>query len=220
MNQGIHIMEHHGIGQVDMNITEIYKTQKDTIWNDSKTFLMVFDKRGRQIADYDFYTGLQMIQKDDEIIIFIDNKDLVSGRWKFFGTKIKIVESKIISENIFSEGVREGNNTSHTFFKENPWGTQNTNIEYVSFNERKKRIKICRSCPFFVHSTGECSVDGKNVIESTKIEKSYCPEEKWGSKEKSIILIEDEKQADIMFQQNQKEFEDELEEYLKNGGSQ
>jgi len=60
--------------------------------------------------------------------------------------------------------------------------------------------------------------DGKNVIQSTKIEKSYCPEQKWGNKEKSQTVIQDEKKVDTILKENQKEFEDELDKYLKNRG--
>lgn len=218
MNQDTQIADRHGIGQDDMKIIEIYRTQKNTIWNDSSTYLIVFDKKGNQIEDYDFYTGLKMIEENNEIIIFIEDENLVSGVWKFFGTKIKIIESKTIKENVFSEGFKDGNKKNRNFLKESPWNTYNTSIKYVSFNERKKRIKICRSCPFFVNSTGECLSDGKNVIQSTKIEKSYCPEQKWGNKEKSQTVIQDEKKVDTILKENQKEFEDELDKYLKNRG--
>lgn len=222
MNQDIQIVDQNGIRLLKMNIIEIYRENISTVWHDGKTFLLVFDDNNKEIADYDFSTGLKLLQDGNIVIVFIDDKDLVPGNWKFFGTKIIQKENRIIEEKIEVYGKKEGKSKKRNYLEKDPWNKNRVVGEYVSSKEREKRIEICRSCPLFSHLDGTCLVNGNIVIELTKEKYSYCPEEKWGDKEKAIEFISSYPEGDIIMpegtfidQEDQENFEKELDEYLK-----
>jgi hypothetical protein len=205
-----------------MKIVEIFRQPKDVIWNDDKTFLCVFDNEGKQIADYDFYSGLKLMLDGNYIRIFIYDEDLVSGKWKFFGTKSIQKDKKIIEEKVFSSGEKNEETLKRKYKEKNPWGiTRGIEDQYVSAQEREKRMGVCRKCPMFVNSDGTCSVDGSLSILETKKRYSYCPEEKWGNKEESLGSTHVENPSDMISINtkidplDQQNFENELEEYLR-----
>lgn len=202
----------------------ICKQPLQTVWHDGKTFLCVFDKNNKQIADYDFSSGLKLIQDGNNMTVFIYDKDLVPGRWEFFGTKIVQKNDKLIEEKIKIKGNKNGKPFIRKYDTENPWNNRGGLFnEYVSSSEREKRIKICRSCPLFVNLDGTCSINGDLVIETTKQKYRYCPEEKWGNKKESNEKAASQvPQGDIRMSHlivpnpnEQEDFENELEEYLK-----
>lgn len=205
-----------------MKIIEIYKDKSSTIWNDAKTYLAVFSDSGEMIADYDFSSGIKILQDDDTITLFITEKDLVPGNWKFFGTKVIQKNEKNIEEKVQSSGKLEGERRKRVYAEKHPWDTRRVQGEYVSAEERESRIGICKSCPFFVSENGTCSVNENFVIESTKNVYSFCPEEKWGDKKSVIEKMSAYPEGDIILpeavviaEEEQSDFEAELEEYLK-----
>ena len=208
-------MEQNGIRGVRVETIEIFESEKNTIWNDGKTFLLVFDKNNNQVADYDFSTGLKILEKNNKNIIFMHDEDLVPGSWKFYGSKVKVIEEKIIETKVTSEGFKDGKSIKRKYKNEDPWNTTRVGGQYVLAKEREKRISICRSCPFFNKEEGLCKVNGMISIEMTKHEISYCPESKWGNKEKSSEALISQIGINEEIQKNQEKFDKDLEEYLK-----
>jgi len=215
MNQGILIAEQNGIRGARVEAIEIFKSEKNTIWNDGKTFLIVFDKKNNQVADYDFSTGLKILEKDDENIVFIYEDDLVSGKWKFYGSKVKVIEEKVIETKVESEGFQDGNIKKRKQQDKDPWNVNRAKGKYVSGKEREKRISICRSCSFFNQNEGFCEINGMLSIEMTKHETSYCPELKWGDIKKSSEILVSKKEVEVEMKENQESFNENLEKYLE-----
>jgi len=220
MNQDIHTQEQNGIGLFNMKIVEICEEDLSTIWNDSKTFLLVFDEKNKQIADYDFSNGLNLLQKENSLVVFFNEEDIVPGKWKFVGTKIIEKNKKIFEETVEVFGEKSGKYTVKK--NKNPWKENRTWGEYISFEEREKRIKICRNCEFFNQLDGVCSINNVFVLEFTKHKYYYCPENKWGDKEESEKYATQKFYNDSSLlknvtinEQDQQNFESELEEYLK-----
>ena len=215
MNQGTLIADQNGTRGANMEIVEIFKSEKNTIWNDGKTFLLVFDKKDNQVTDYDFSTGLRILETDDENIIFIYSDELISGRWKFYGSKVQVIEDKIIETRVESEGFQDGENTKRKNDDKDPWNTRRAKGKYVSRKEREKRIGICRSCPLFNKNEGFCEVNGMLSIEMTKHETSYCPESKWGDIKKSSEILMSQGKVEDEIKNNQEKFNQDLEKYLE-----
>jgi hypothetical protein len=215
MNQGTLIVEQNGIRGVNMKIVEISRSEKNTVWNDGKTFLIVFDKKDNQVADYDFSTGLKILEKDNENIIFIYEDDLVSGRWKFYGSKVKVVEGKVFETKVESEGFQDGDIKKRKQQDKEPWNNNRVKGRYVSGKEREKRIRICRSCSFFNQNEGFCEINGMLSIETTKHETSHCPESKWGDIKKTSEILVSEKQVEDEIKKDQEKFNEDLERYLE-----
>jgi len=193
-----------------MGIIELYSDNVDTVWNDQKTFLCVLDEKNNLIADYDFRTGLKLVKDDKKITIYINDNDLVPGKWILFVTKI--YEEKQ-SKTIKVEGNKKGVFKERVFEEERPWDFGYSNQIHVSRKEREERLSVCKSCQFFKINDMTCKIDRENVLDKTKHLDKYCPEEKWGDKEAVIKKIS--RSATIIYNENQKEFELELEEYLK-----
>ena len=208
-----------------MKIIEICEQPKNVVWNNDKTFLCVFDKNGNQIADYDFFSGLRLLLDENTIKVFIFDKDLVPGKWKFFGVITTQKNNKIIEKRIFFEGIKTGKIFKRKYENKNPWNYHGGTItEYVSAKEREDRMDICRRCPLFNKIDGTCSVNGNLVIATTKRKYDYCPEEKWGNKSEAIRhysqdlseeMIQNIKTKNITSLNDQEKFEAEFEEYLK-----
>lgn len=215
MNQDIQIVEQNGIRLVRMNIIELCRSEKNTIWNDGKTFLSVFDKNNKQVADYDFSTGLKIMENESEMIIFINDEDLVPGQWIFYGSKIKINGKEFIETKIQSNGFKDGKKKSRTYKDKDPWNKNRSSDKYVSATDREKRINICRSCDLFNAVEGICSINKMPVIEMTKHEISYCPELKWGDMVKSSEYLIKQTGIDADIEKEQKTFNDSLDEYLR-----
>jgi hypothetical protein len=202
-----------------MKMIEIYKERMPIIWNDSKTFLVVFDENGNQVADYDFSNGLQILQDDQNIVIFVNSEDILPGKWKFFGTKSVQKNGKIFEESVFSFGEKEGDKKNN--IEEDVWQKKRVWGNYVSFAEREKRINICRKCDFFNQENGICLANDVLVLEFSKHKYYYCPEGKWGSKEDFDKYYSEISPDDIIMPagtvtaEDQEDFEKELERYLK-----
>lgn len=194
-----------------MHMLEIYSDSFDTVWRDTDTFLVVYDSSNNIIADYDFQTGLKLLQKDDQLAIYIEDENLVPGRWKFLGTKVKIVDGQQIDTKVSSEGFKEGQTRTIEFEDDMPWKTiETTNIKWTSRTEREHRLAICKTCPFFDPINILCTINGQMILDFTKRDHSICPEEKWGDKAKV------NQEAGLTFDfDDQQDFERELEEFLK-----
>jgi hypothetical protein len=204
-----------------MGIINIHKDIPNTMWQNDETFLCVFDENNKLVADYDFCTGLKLMQDDKEMTIYMVDDDLVTGRWVFFTTKVSESNNGLVRERIKVEGVKSGYPTSKIFNEEYPWNVNCGPGNYVSRKEREERLSICKSCPLFDSKNMKCTVDEKTVLQSTKFEDSYCPEEKWGDMEK-IFAEASEKQGGIIMPVGpkidpieQEEFEQELEKFLE-----
>jgi hypothetical protein len=193
-----------------MGIVELYSDDVDTVWNDQKTSLCVLDDNNNLIADYDFRTGLRLLKSDTNFTIYINNDDLIPGKWVLFVTKIYEGEE---NKTIKVEGSKEGVFKERIFEEDRPWDFGYSNQLHVSRQERENRLSVCKSCPFFNIENMTCEVDGENVLDKTKYLDEYCPEEKWG--DKKAVMQKISRNATIISQQDQQEFESELEEFLK-----
>jgi hypothetical protein len=193
-----------------MGIVELYSDDVDTVWNDQKTSLCVLDDNNNLIADYDFRTGLRLLKSDTKFTIYINNDDLIPGKWVLFVTKIYDGEE---NKTIKVEGNKEGVFKERIFEEERPWDFGYSNQLHVSRQERENRLSVCKSCPFFNIENMTCEIDGENVLDKTKYLDKYCPEEKWGDKE--AVMKKISRSATIIYQKDQQDFELELEEYLK-----
>lgn len=104
-----------------MDIIEICKQPINTIWYDAKTFLFVFDENEKQIADYDFSSGLKLLTDGENITIFIYDKDLVPGKWIFVGTQLIQKNDNKIEKKIKIEGYKEGKYLTTEYNPKNIW---------------------------------------------------------------------------------------------------
>jgi hypothetical protein len=204
-----------------MGIIELYSDKPNTIWKNSETFLCVFDNENNLISDYDFRTGLKLVQDEKKMTIYIADSDLVPGKWILFATKVFDEE---LEEAVRVEGKKDGEPREVVFNDKRPWDWNYSSEPHVSRQEREDRLSVCKSCPFFNIEDMKCEVDGKMVLETTKNVNGYCPEEKWGDKKRIDMerLAENLARGDIILpkgpnidKEDQAEFENELEEYLK-----
>jgi hypothetical protein len=193
-----------------MGIVELYSDKIDTFWVNNETFLYVLDDKNNLIADYDFRTGLKLLKRDKEIVIYINDEDLIPGKWFLFATKVHNKKNKKI---IKTKGKKIGVIKTRVFEEERPWDLGYSNQLHVSRKEREERLSICKSCPFFNIKDVTCQIDGSIVLETTKYADKYCPEEKWGDKESAMKKFAGD--AIIVNEEEQQDFESELEEYLK-----
>lgn len=187
-----------------INIIEVYKTNKNTVWVDNKTILCVFDDNNKLLADYDFYSGLKIMQNNINMTIFINESDLVSGNWVFSGEidnhgKIKKVQSK---------GKAITNIKTRIYEDQDPWESRHGTKQSLA-NERERRMGICKICSSFDQINGVCTINNSFILDMTKFKDYYCPEDKWGNKS------DVESAHSINIEQNQDQFNKELEEYLK-----
>ena len=204
-----------------MGIVEIYKDEPNTVWVNDETFLCVFNNENVLIADYDFCSGLKIMQNNKNMTIFINDRDLPSGKWILLATKINIEEN--LKEKIKVEGFKEGEVTAKVFSDEGPWLDNCGPDERVSREEREERISICTECPFFNSADMICTINNRIVLESTKYKGLLCPKGKWGDQETmDRMLKEGLANGDIMMpvgetidKQDQSDFEADLEEFLK-----
>ena len=56
----------------------------------------------------------------------------------------------------------------------------NKNIERSSEEIKNERMEICRSCPFFIKITTQCSKCGCVMEAKTRLAEASCPVNKWG----------------------------------------
>jgi hypothetical protein len=201
-------------------IIEIYKDAAGTMWQNDETFLVVLDSQNKLLRDYDFCTGLRLMQDDNEMTAYINDEDLLSGNWIFLGTKL---DENFIKYRVKSEGVKEGGFIYKKFTDPNPWENCGPGIK-VSREKREERLSICKLCPQFNQEDMTCSLDGRIVLEATKYENLYCPEGKWGDKEilEQQNIAERAARGDIILPEQdkiqpteQEIFEQELEDFLK-----
>ena len=61
-----------------------------------------------------------------------------------------------------------------------PWDLLNKNIERSSEEIKNERMEICRSCPFFIKITTQCSKCGCVMEAKTRLAEASCPVDKWG----------------------------------------
>jgi len=60
-----------------------------------------------------------------------------------------------------------------------PWDLFNKNMNRVPSDIRMQRLEICRSCPFFISATQQCTKCGCIMPQKTKLADAYCPVHKW-----------------------------------------
>ena len=204
-----------------MGIVEIYKDEPNTVWVNDETFLCVFNNENVLIADYDFCSGLKIMQNNKNMTIFINDRDLPSGKWILLATKINIEEN--LKEKIKVEGFKEGEVTAKVFSDEGPWLDNCGPDERVSREEREERISICTECPFFNSIDMICTVNNRIVLESTKYKGLLCPKGKWGDQETIDRMVKEGLEsgeivmpnAIMIDEQDQSNFEADLEDFLK-----
>lgn len=194
-----------------------YKNDPNLMWNDQQTYLCVYDKNNIQVADYDFDTGLNLMLSGDTISVFMEESDLVSGKWTFFGVLSTAENGTIVSREEIEISGKGGKAKLRTYNDQNPWRFDHRPGTYVSVEEREERISICRSCPMFDRK-GFCKINDMLAIERTKMKIGFCPEGKWGSEEEAIELYKTEFVGENTIKyvtDGQAEFEAELDEFLK-----
>lgn len=203
-----------------MGIVRIYRDEPNTVWVNDETFLCVFNSENVLIADYDFCSGLKKMQNDKDMTIFINDRDLPSGKWILFATKINLQDN--LKEKIKVEGFKEGEVTAKVFSDEGPWLANCSPDERVSREEREERISICTECPFFNSADMICTINNRIVLESTKYKGLLCPKGKWGDQETIDRLLEEGIASgetiipNVSIDKNdQLDFEAELEDFLK-----
>ena len=204
-----------------MGIVEIYKDEPNTVWVNDETFLCVFNNENVLIADYDFCSGLKIMQNNKNMTIFINDSDLPSGKWILLATKINIEEN--LKEKIKVEGFKEGEVTAKVFSDEGPWLDNCGPDERVSREEREERISICTECPFFNSIDMICTVNNRLVLESTQYKGLLCPKGKWGDQETIDRMLKEGLEsgeivmpnAIVIDEQDQSNFEADLEDFLK-----
>ena len=60
-----------------------------------------------------------------------------------------------------------------------PWDFLNPSTEYVNDEEFNKRIGMCKSCPFFINITKQCSRCGCFMNLKAKMAHASCPIGNW-----------------------------------------
>jgi hypothetical protein len=199
-----------------VNIVEIYEDDIKFMWDNNKTFLCVFDKNNNFITDYDLCSGIKLMKKDDRIIFYVYENEIVQGKWIFFADRVSEDYSReklvIYGESAVGLKTRKFNDTL-------PWkncGSQ----KFVTRSEREKRLSICKECPFFNIEKMTCNVDSQLVLDSTRGADRTCPEGKWGERDRILAELSEQEgftqePAYIIETQDQLDFENELEEFLK-----
>lgn len=199
---------------------EIYEYDNDPslAWNDQQTYLCVYDKKNIQIADYDFDTGIKLMLSENKIKVYIEDSNLVTGDWTFFGVLSTIKNGKIVDrQEIEISGSEQGTASSRIYDDNDPWRFDYRPGTYILASEREQRISICRTCPFF-NRKGFCESNNTLAIERTKMKIGFCPEGKWGSEAEAAEAYQKEfvgENAVASIANDQKEFEAELEQFLK-----
>lgn len=200
-----------------MSIIEIYKDVPTTMWQNDETYLCVFDDDGNLVADYDFCTGLKLLLREDELIVYINDDDLLSGRWEFFATK---VAEDFSVDYVKAEGRKDGDSGQLPVLKDNPWDGCMPGV-HVTKTERDERLDICKACPFFDITEMMCTVNRRVVLETTKHKYQFCPEGKWGDAEAAQQAAVDAQGelaqpiGKVFDPDEQADFEAELERFLE-----
>jgi hypothetical protein len=60
-----------------------------------------------------------------------------------------------------------------------PWDLFNPKTEYVSEEEKNKRLDLCKSCPELIKLTTQCKKCGCFMSLKTKLAVAVCPIGKW-----------------------------------------
>jgi hypothetical protein len=60
-----------------------------------------------------------------------------------------------------------------------PWDMLNPKTEYVEQQEADRRFDICKSCPFLIKVTNQCSKCGCLMHLKTKLAQAQCPVGNW-----------------------------------------
>jgi len=196
-------------GELIMDIVEIYKDGTQFMWPNNKTFLCVFDENDNLVTDYDLCSGLKLMQKDNEIIMYVNEDEMVSGKWTLFATR---TNKDLSTKEIVIHGYSEVGSKKRIFDKEFPWSNCGPG-DFVSREEREKRLNLCKECPLFDYQNMTCTVDKELVLDITREKDQYCPKEKWGEKQR--VLSEVTIREGLIDAKNQKDFEEDLEKYLE-----
>jgi len=203
-----------------MSILKMHSVPVGTMLENETTFLCVFDEDNNFIADYDFCTGLRLIQEEQTLVIYINENDLVPGSWVLFVTT---VDENYVKTKSKVKGTKEGLPRTRIHTSQNPWDGCGAG-EKVSLAERDSRITVCASCPLLNAIDMVCSVSGKSVTDATTRKEQFCPEDKWGNKEQVLNDIAEFALANNMVQfpqgftidtSDQIAFEEELASYLE-----
>lgn len=191
------------------------------MWTNNETFLCVFDENGKFITDYDLCSGLKLMKKDNKMVFYVNEDEMVQGKWKLFANRIS---KDFSSEKIVISGESVVGSKTRKFDNNLPWAENCGPGKFVTRSEREKRLNICKECPLFDMQNMTCSVNLQSVLEATRDANKYCPEDKWGNKDKVFAEVEEREglteeraiaAAALIDKQNQSDFEKELEEFLK-----
>lgn len=172
-----------------MSIVALHALPKNTTLNGSGTFLTVVNDAGDLIADYSLCTGLRLMQEENNWVVYINDHDLVPGKWTLF---VDPLEEGVPSQKVV--GVKHGDPASR-LLPEFPWSNCGT-VPRVSSAERASRLAVCQSCPLFDAETMKCGESGKYLLDATTRDDEFCPQELWGDKEAVLQARVDKAIAD------------------------
>lgn len=182
-----------------MSILELHTLPLNATILDSESSLCVFDPDGNLLADYGFSTGLRILGGSEEWTVYINDDDLVPGRWVL---NLTTMEEELVKSRI--EGFKEGTPQERKLTGDALWEVTGGNIPRVSLDERATRLSICTSCDLLDSNTMTCSVSGKSVLDQTTRRVEFCPEDLWGERKTPIPVP-------IISPEDQKQFEADLE---------
>lgn len=168
-----------------MSTVELHTIPEDTLLRNDGTFLCVFDEENNLVADYDFCTGLRLLQTDDGLSIYVNDSDLVPGTWSLFVTYLG---ESVEPETVKVKGVKEGSPVERELVSEFPWNDCGPGVR-VSKDERQRRLSTCLSCPLLDRDSMMCTASGKSVLDATTREDQYCPEDYWGNKQSVLDTV-------------------------------
>jgi hypothetical protein len=60
-----------------------------------------------------------------------------------------------------------------------PWDLLNPKTEYADAATAAERMEICKTCPFFIKTTTQCSKCGCLMHLKTKLAQAQCPVGNW-----------------------------------------
>lgn len=203
-----------------MRIVDLHTTPENTMIKNDETFLWVRDETGAVIADYDFCTGLRLIQRDEGLTIYVNDSDLVPGSWTLSVTTLDANAEPSLTT---TWGTKDGVPAPRDLSSDNPWDGCAPG-EHVSVVERDRRLSLCKSCPLLDSESLTCSVSGKPVFDTTTRVDQFCPEDLWGNKQDVLAVVAAQALADgsvaprigpAFESEEQAQFESELDQFLE-----
>lgn len=202
-----------------MSVLELHTIPVDALIRNDASSLCVFDPAGELVADYDFCTGLRLLISVDGITVYVNDDDLVPGRWVLLLSLLDDGQPRV--DRV--EGFKAGPPAGRHFVIDYPWADCGPG-ERLSAAVRQARLLVCEGCEFLDVAAMTCEKSGKAVLDATTRAREFCPEDYWGDKQQVVDAINEQAQADgivpeavptaIITAEDQAAFEVELDAFL------